>query len=293
MKKAIIVFTISLITTFAHAQNSTLTSKNGTPVLPEEKDWAFGIDAAPFFDIIKGMFSSSDSGNADYTRFTKDHPLTLYGKLVKGNNTIWRVSGRLHYGSDKTNYITLLDSADGSWFSPTQYGNDVMKESHKGVALGFGIEKRRGKGRIQGYYGPEVRVGFHSSKKTIDYANEITKENQLPDISPAFDTLLLGARITEINYGSQFDFGLRGFIGVEYFFLAKASIGAELGWGISFTTSGEPDSKIEFWDPSLNSGAGGVNRQRIPGDNNYAGKTSGLNIDTDNAYGAVSLLFYF
>ena len=293
MKKIIMLVAFACMASFANAQDNPIVSKNGTPILPEEKDWAIGFDAAPFFDVIKGLFGNSDSSSSDYTKFTKDHPLTIYGKLVRKNNTIWRGSARIHYGSDKTNYVTYLDSADGSSFLTPQFGNDVVKESHQGITLGFGIEKRRGKGRVQGYYGPEVMVGFSSGKMTVSYANEITADNQTPTISPAIQIQPNNLRITEINTGSQFNINLRGFIGVEYFFMAKSSIGAELGWGLGFTTSGEPNTKVEYWDPNLNSGAGGVNRQTIPGDNFAVGKTTSFNLDTDNAYGAINLFFYF
>lgn len=292
MKKLLIMIAMAGFTSAAMAQETTLTSKNGTPILPEPKNWGIGFDASPFFDVIKGVFSSSDSSGADYARFTKNHPLTLYGKLVRDNNTMWRVSARINFGSDKTNYVTLLDSAGGSFTTP-QYGNDVVKSSRAGVALGFGIEKRRGNGRLQGYYGPEVMIGYNTSKSKTTYANGFSEENQIPTISPAFQVQANNGRVVETNYGSQFDFRLRAFMGVEYFFMAKASLGLELGWGLSYTTTGEPDTQIEYWDPNLNSGSGGINKQRIPGDGNYVGKTSGFNADADNAYGALNLIFYF
>ncbi|HKR03335.1 MAG TPA: hypothetical protein VJY62_01760 [Bacteroidia bacterium] len=293
MKKILIIAVLACITRIAGAQNEPLLSKNGTPILPEEKDWAIGFDASPFFDVIKGVFSNADSSGSDYTKFTKDHPLTIYGKLVRSPQTIWRLSANLQFGSDKRNFVTSLDSSDGSSFLTPQYGNDVVKLSGQGITLGFGIEKRRGKGRVQGYYGPEVRVGFLSEKATINYANQITSENQVPSISPAFIIQPNNARITESKSGSQFNIGIRAFGGVEYFFMAKASIALELGWGISYASNGEPSSSIEYWDVSLNSGAGGVNRQRVPGYFDAVGKSSSFRIDSDNASGALNLFFYF
>jgi len=293
MKKILIIFSCACMTLNAIAQNEPLTSKNGTPILPEPKDWAIGFDASPFFDVIKGLFSNSDSSGSDYTDFTKDHPLTIYGKSVRSANTTWRVSARLQFGSEKTNYVTLLDSADGTPFATPQYGNDVMKQTSNGVTLGFGIEKHRGKGRVQGYYGPEARIGFGMTKATIGYANQISSSNPVPTISSAFTPQPNNARVTESKSGSQFNIGVRAFGGVEYFFMAKASISAELGWGISYISNGEPSTSVEYWDASLNSGAGGVNRIRVPGDADAVGKSSSFSIDTDNAYGALNLIFYF
>ena len=293
MKKIFLAVALACTVSFAFAQNNILTSKNGTPILPEENDWAIGFDASPFLDVIKGLFTSSDTSGSDYSKFTKDHPLAIYGKLVRNNHKVWRCSARIHLGSDKTNYVTLLDSANGASFSTQQYGNDIFKDSHRGISLGFGIEQHKGKGRVQGYFGPEINIGFSFRKATINYANAITTENTVPTISSAFVIQPDNSRITETNYGSRFNFKLRAFIGLEYFFMAKASVGAEFGWGIGYTSGGEPSSTTERWDENLNSGAGGVNKQRIPGDNNYVGKTSGFNLDADNAYGALNLIFYF
>ena len=292
MKKTFIAIAFVCTSSFVFGQDTGLTSKKGIPILPETKDWGLGFDASPFFDIIKGIFSSSDTTGTSYTNFTKDHPLSVYGKFVKDPSTIWRVNARLNFASKKNNYATLLDSSSNTT-GTVQYGDDVVSETDAGVALGFGIEKRRGKGRVQGYYGPEIMIGYSSSKISINYANVLSNDNQNPTISPPLVIDPVGHRVKEQKDGSEFNFALRGFIGVEYFFMAKASIGGELGWGISYLHRGEPETKIESWDTSLNSGDGGIKTELIPGDALYAGKSSGFIVDTDNAYGAINLFFYF
>jgi hypothetical protein len=53
-------------------------------------------------------------------------------------------------------------------------------------------------------------------------------------------------RIIERNNGSTFMFGVRGFVGVEYFILPKISLGGEFGWGLGLgTTTGKTTSSIE------------------------------------------------
>jgi hypothetical protein len=292
MKKILIAVAFACTALFASAQNTVITSKNGIPILPETKDWGLGFDASPFFDVIKGIFSSSDTSGASYTNFTKNHPLSIYGKYVKDPNTIWRLNARLNFTSKKNNYATLLDTSSNST-GISQYGDDVLSETDAGITLGFGIEKRRGKGRVQGYYGPEIMVGYSSAKITANYANALSVDNQNPTISPPLVIDPVGHRVKEQKDGTTFNFGIRGFVGVEYFFMAKASIGAEFGWGISYVHRGEPETKIESWDPSLNSGDGGIKTDLVNGDALYHGKISGLIVDSDNAYGALNLIFYF
>ena len=57
----------------------------------------------------------------------------------------------------------------------------------------------RGKGRVRGFYGAEANIGLGSAKETWTAT----------DLS------------VEAKAGSTFNLGIRGFIGVEYFFAPK------------------------------------------------------------------------
>ena len=316
MKKLFLAIVLAAAASFAHAQdNPVLMSKNGTPILPETGEWAIGFDAAPFFDVIKGLFSSSDSVSSTYTNFTRNHPLTIYGKKVKDASTIWRAGARLGFGSTKTEYPILRDSIDNT--PPTLldnqvYVNDRVKVSYTNIRLGFGIEKRKGKGRIQGYYGPELWLGMGSAKTTHEFANQFSGQvldsvsgnvvagNEDP--STAIPNAIIGTTpqghniyVNEGKTGSTLSIGLRGFVGVEYFFMAKASIGLELGWGLMFSRTGEATTSTVFWDDTLNSNAGGTRENTVPGDATEQGRgqISSFGIDTDNAAGALNFFFYF
>jgi hypothetical protein len=89
--------------------------------------------------------------------------------------------------------------------------------------------------------------------------------------------------------GSTFGFGVRGFIGAEYFFAPKMSIAAEYGWGLNLSSTKGSETVTEFW---------GLADANATVESNYeittmGGKTSNFGIDTDNLGGAIRLMFHF
>ena len=59
------------------------------------------------------------------------------------------------------------------------------------------------------------------------------------------DGILGAARVTERKNGTFITFGVRAFIGVEYFILPKISLGGEFGWGLGFRTGGKTTTTYE------------------------------------------------
>jgi hypothetical protein len=255
MKKTLSILAMVAIATTAFAQVD-MTTKRGEQILPETGNYAFGVDAWPFLDYAGQLMNGSSGPNSVYFQSPVDMSgIVLYGKYVKDPGTHYRGKARIGFGSDKVELPVAIQDADGNFTDPMTYGVDEYKVSGNAIVLGAGIEKRRGQGRLQGYYGPEVCVGFGGSKETHTYANAIGMNNQMPLISGDWGSngtpsnpYLGNARITETNNGSTFFFGLHGFVGVEYFFMAKASIGAEFGWGLRMESSGAEETSTEEWD---------------------------------------------
>ncbi len=302
MKKTLFVFAFVAAASAAFAQVD-MNTKRGESILPQAGDWAIGVDAMPFLNYAGNLLNgtsgnSSPSFNSPVNGF--DSEVILYGKYVKDASTHYRGKLRIGFGSDKTELPTDVDSVNGSLFTaPPQFGVDEYKLSGNGIMLGVGIEKRKGSGRLQGYYGPEVSIGFGSSKGTHTYANAITDMNQNPSTSPLWGSggipgnSFNNGRITETKYGSNFVFSLRAFAGVEYFFMAHASIGAEFGWGVSMNSSGATEVTTERW------GHPAGDSQLYTETVSTEGKQSGFHLDTDvdggsdSMYASIRLLFYF
>jgi hypothetical protein len=171
-----------------------------------------------------------------------------------------------------------------------------MKMSSHFIGLGAGMEMRRGKTRLQGFYGADAMIWLSGSKSSYEYANAFSSTNPNPSTSD-FGTgnttpggaIVWGGREIEGKSGSMFGIGVRGFIGAEYFIIPKLSIGGEFGWGVGFTTTGEG---TQTWEAAGPSNAGGQT------DYITSGKSSSLMLDTDrNAFGtgngSLRLNFHF
>ncbi len=282
MKKAILIITTVILSTAIYAQD--MTNKKGIPILPAEGEYAIGIDPYPFFLYLGNLMNANELNvgpTFESTVTQPDEHIVLWGKRVKDASTHYRAMLRLGFGSSKTNYVIGKDSTDGSPFSTPQFGNDEVKYSYNNITIGVGLEKRRGSGRVQGFYGAEAMIGFAGGKTTHTFANAITADNPTPTTTYSLQGGLY--RIKEAKQGSRFGLGLRAFVGIEYFFMAKASIGGELGWGVAMTSAGEGEITSEGWDGSA------VKTLTVPG----PGKDSSFAIDTDNIGASVRALFYF
>ncbi len=246
MKKSLLILAM-LIGGAVTAQDN-MTSKKGTPILPEAGDWSIGIGANSTLEYFGNLMNGSNSAPSfDWQSSTN----VIRGKMMKDANTGYRLGLRLGFGSN-----TETEEA------PNAGDLKETKTSGMDINLMAGIEKRRGKGRLQGVYGGEAGIGLSSGKTTMTYNGNAAAGAMLED-----------------KDGSGFSFNLRGFIGMEYFFAPKMSLGGEFGWGLDISSVGAGDAKTA-------DGIGGSTSAKT-------GKSSSFGFDTDNASAAINLNFYF
>ena len=100
------------------------------------------------------------------------------------------------------------------------------------IAVGYGIEMRKGSKRLQGYYGYEAMVAIQNGSTNYNYGNDVdTSGFTSHDFG---DNLNGNIRTTKVTNGMNIALGGRGVIGVEYFVVPKISFGGEFGWGFGF-----------------------------------------------------------
>ncbi|MEW6470087.1 MAG: hypothetical protein AB1458_14265 [Bacteroidota bacterium] len=286
MKKAIMILALAFGTTAAFAQD--LTSKKGEPYLPEEGDWAICFDARPFLTYAGNLFSGNTGSNSSpAVMYPGNMPWGIHAKMFKDATTAYRAMIRLGFGSvTMNNYVTQDGQTD-----PNVKVTDEWKSSARNILLGGGLEMRRGKTRLQGYYGGMVWIMLGGGSDTYTYGNAFSTTNTSATFTnwPSTTPTTGSSRTTEVVAGSTFGFGIRGFIGAEYFILPKISIGAEYGWGIGMSNMGDGEMTTESWDFANNtiktttSKTGGV-------------KSFGLDVDISNNMlnaGALNICFHF
>jgi hypothetical protein len=172
--------------------------------------------------------------------------------MMKDANTAYRAKVRLGFGSTTADNQSVDLDGNGA----ADIDSVEIKNGGSNINLGAGIQMYRGKGRVRGFYGAEANIGLGSSKETWTAT----------DLS------------VEAKDGSTFNLGVRGFIGVEYFFAPKMSLSGEFGWGLGLSSTGASETTVTF--------AGTTTTTK-------GGKSSSFGLDTDNAGAAINLNFYF
>ena len=266
MKKSISLLALAFSVTGAFAQD--LTSKKGEPFLPEAGEWSVGIDATPFLNYF-GNFFGKTGPNVAPTWNNYSLNQTITGKKMKDANTAYRATIRIGLNNQKNkNAVTehVAPTAITSALAETaEQKFDVRRASTRNIVLGVGLEKRRGKTRLQGIYGADLLVWGGNTKETFKYGNALTQTaddastttfNENLDatngtystdwnaVNPAYTTNVVtaapgfanvdGARALKRKTNGRIGVGVRAFVGVEYFVAPKVSIGGEFGWGVGY-----------------------------------------------------------
>lgn len=272
MKKSLTLLALALGISTSFAQE--LKNKMEEPYLPEAGDWGLAIDADPFLRYAGNFFGKTTTNNAPTFNFFTNS-MTISGKYFTDATNAYRGSLRIGLGS-ATERNMVADILKSAAVSPTANGwpvadpmvENVWKQSNTTIGLAAGMEMRRGKTRLQGYYGGEVGIYMNMMKDKFTYGNalaatstaslnvnvtaadDFTSANLYGNVgnnvnAAPISGLIGNARVTERKYGSTISFGLRGFIGAEYFILPKMSIGGEFGWGLGLTTQGKTKTTWE------------------------------------------------
>ena len=254
----------------ANAQDPIM-SKKGTPIVYEAGDWGIGIDAMPFLYYAGNMLNGNTDNSAPSWNY-QNQPMVISGFMINDVNSAFRGKLGINFGSTTTvNIVPAIPDPTG-----TATVEDEVKSSSNSIVLGFGIQKMRGKGRLHGFYGAEALIGFGGSKVENTFGNPLSINN-------------LGPRTTENKAGSTFMFGVRGFIGAEYFFAPKISIAGEFGWGpmLNSTGEGEMTSEVAVVNPN------DPNAVIITSTTTKTGKASSFNLGVDRNNGSIRATFYF
>lgn len=221
-------------------------SKRGIPYLPEAGDFALGVDASPFLRYLGNFFNQSGTNEAP--AFGNEYG--IYGKYFIEDNQAIRAKLYLEFSGKKykqtvpNDYERLVNPGNTE-----ATGIDTRNDFNNNVALSIGYELRRGKGRLQGFYGADLLLGYGSSKETYNYANPITPVNQAPS-TYNFDQESLNhptKRPLENKLPYSFTIGLGAFAGVEYFITPLISIGGEVNLGLLYNITGQRETTSEYF----------------------------------------------
>jgi len=267
MKKTVFVAAALFAASVGFAQN--LTSNKGEAYLPETGDKALGFDAVPVLNILK--FNNNSTVSANYV-----DGMSIFGKQFHDANSASRYGVAFSFGTSNS----LVEVADlSSSAAPDQMVTDEMKNNNFNVMLSLGHEHRRGTGRVQGYAGLEGILSLGTSSSKNEYGNSLLDAN---DADPT-----VTSRILEQNGSFSFGIGGRAFMGVEFFFAPKLSIGAEYGLGLMYNSVAAGDRTEE----RITTSNGSTTVEEVTIDPEDRNRSFGLATDVNN--GSVRLTFHF
>lgn len=295
-KSTLFVAALAFGVTTAFAQD--LTSKKGEPILPEAGDYAIGIDASPLIGYFGNMMNGT-MNNAPFGWNFTNGDMMITGKMFSTETMAYRAMIRIGFSSGSaTQKIADANATPPTFPALPSMVDDKMKMSSRFIGLGGGLEWRRGKTRLQGYWGGMAMVWMSGNKNSYEYGNTLTTTSSAAGIStnwganinPSNATYGGNARVITEKGGSSFGVGIRGFVGAEYFILPKLSIGGEFGWGFGFQSTSA--SEVEY------EAVGGAPASVSTITEETGSKSSGLWVDTDSkAFGlapyAILIHFHF
>jgi len=234
MKKSLFLLFASFSFVAANAQQ--ITSKKGFPVLPEKGDWSISFNPEGIFKYIGDVgFNSAggispDVSEATYSNLdTFSNNLYFVGKMFITDRTAYRAIARLNYS--RVNDITTDETAG---LNSNQTNVEKNRTTNFDLTVGLGKEWRRGKTRLQGYYGADVLLNIRSLNRT-----KVT--NSLNGV---------GNKETKGRDGVSFGIGAQGFIGAEYFVLPKMAIGAQYDMAFFVRLQGRGKDVTTPWSGS-------------------------------------------
>lgn len=269
-------------------------SKKGEPFLPEAGEYAVGVDAAPFLFYLGNMFSAN--GNQAPNAAFNNPELAISLKMFKRADLAYRAKVRLGIMANSWNgYQPEFANVETNTNVKDTYNRTVTN-----IYLSYGVEKRKGNTRIQGYYGIEGGVGLGTESHKFKYGNAIEANNQVPNRTE-FELVFQNEQtdvvtnigennsfITSYQLGTRFTLGARAFVGAEIFVFPKVSLGVEFGLGAMVAVEGKGTIETEAW--TIPTGGGS---ETLVSETTEVGGNSVFGLDTDNTRGSINLNFHF
>ncbi len=319
---------------FATAQEATtdddkvVKNKKGHEILPKAGDIGLGFNAIPVMDALVNVVRLNQvvgGQNSNANGYVNSTNNQIVGKYFLSNNTAVRArvsvnttSGNFVYQVQdaKARFDALFGTPDEQLAATLLRVDDKATYSKSNINLSVGYEMRRGYRRLQGFYGGELIVGGTSARQFNTYGNDFSTEItsgvdfvnnfQNGNVSQQF---LNSGRITRnlsVRERGNFRLGLRGFIGVEYFFAPKISVGAEYGWGYALNWRRGQTLVREVYQVGQNGPA--VFNEEVNVDSREAQKGFSVDNNSNNGFsmnnllgnqnlnggsGAITLMFHF
>ncbi len=260
-----------------------LTNKKGLAILPAGGDYAIGADALPYLRYVGNLLSGYTGQNS-----LSVNSMNIYGRYYLSMNTALRITLYTDNGTDIVRFFVQDDAAVIADPLSQKKVIDKRKRTYNDWELQAGLQKFRGYGRLQGFYGFSVGYGHSRTQDEFQYGNEITEANQSPTTVTNWgngNNSSQSVRLVMEDFGISHTISAGPVCGVEFYFAPKMCIGAEANIMYSVTMTSESDDVVEEWE---NGQITETTTENSPGNLFRNTSTSGL-----GAYGGLYVMFHF
>lgn len=248
MKKSILsLLLIAATLSLAAQEEDVLRTKKGVPIKPEAGDFAFGIDATPFFRFAGNLFAGNNPYSPSFG-FTAQAPGAIFAKYKASATTTYR--GVLLIG-----YSTETDRS-ANFTDPTQ--TDKITASALTIGLSGGIEKHRDIfGRLSGYYGAQAGI------RKDPYYNPSYGYGRI-SYKDGNDSNLDFKR----TGGNTYSIIIGALAGVEFYIAPRIALSGEFGYAMTaYFTGDRVDKPATGSETTLNYGGRGFDFEPISSGN--------------------------
>ncbi len=280
MKKLSMICALAFCSVLACGQDGGLTSKKGMPIQPEADEYGLGFNAVPVLNYLGNALNGNAGNSINNSSYFVNSDNMLYGKKMVDANTAYRMRLRVRNNNTTWKNNVVMNGA----ISADSTVEDKWNRNDQLIGVGFGMEKRRGKGRVVGVYGVEAAYMTASLHDKYTFGNQMGGQFVAPMTTSDFfsgTSAVSSSRATDVKWGRSHSIGANLFAGVEYFIASKVALGGEFTWGAAYTVTTKNSTEREVYTNDVETQT-----------TTNAG-SSGVTLDTGNYGGAISVLFYF
>lgn len=252
---------------------------NSKEYLPKAGDISIGAGALPYLEFLGNAFN----GNTDNSLNLGE--TTLYFKYFLTDNTAVRAIIGIDNSTNNRRRYVADDLLRLDPLNPNAMAEDLEVRKNRDMFLKVGYQIYKTRNRLAGYYGAQIGYGYENYFSEYTYANPISALNQIPSSAHFGENISGSSRVLEAKDGTSNTISAGLFIGVEYFFMPKMSIGGEYALDFQYSWDGQANATSESW-----SGSETVKTDRPI---NPTQSSSSFGTDRPATYGGLFLSFYF
>jgi len=308
MKKIVIIWMgLMVIGLSVIAQNNTESTDNQTKnkkdkvernLLPEQGDWAIGVDVVPILRTLGNIFwgdSKPNSGFQGTPVMFDERPnpnISIMAKYMILENCAIRANVGVNIMSTTRNFTIPNDKARLD--DPTSLANvtDRQRTNTYGFSLALGSEYRLGKKRVVGVFGGDLLFGFYGRTVKNTFGNKITEENQVPTTGAPnvafadadYPSLNQARKLYEKNEGT-YALGAQVTAGIEVFIAPKIALGGQVNLSYVFMYNTKTHCEAEGYS-TLTHKVEKVKKIQTPAQWSHT-------FNTNNLGAALYMIFYF